>query len=89
MDEEIKTMEAQRKPGRPPNKLLEFYKTNLQAEEREFNSGFWLPDLQDAGNLAKLQAWRGDWNSLATMQFVRITKNGVKHASRFPPNGQS
>ena len=54
-------------------------------EEREFETGFWCPDMQDRNNLGKLRAWGGEWSSLATMKFVRIGREGGRVESQFPP----
>jgi len=59
------------------------------VEAREYVSGFWMPDLEDAANVKLLKDWEGQWVGLNTMQFVRIAKKGVRHESSFPPKGQS
>ena len=58
-------------------------------EEREYGGGFWIPDMSDTANLELLRNWNREWTSLNTLKYVRLTKNGVKHDSSFPPKGQS
>ena len=58
-------------------------------EEREYESGFWVPDVTDGQNVVKLQSWNSDWGSLSPITFIRLSQDGTKHASSFPPKGQS
>jgi translation machinery-associated protein 16 len=51
-------------------------------------SGFWIPEL-DEENLKMLKFWNGKWSALSTLRFVRITKDGRKLESSFPPKGMS
>lgn len=88
-DEELEEVKAERRPGRPPSKIEERINGRKDAEEREFNSGFWIPDLRDQDGRDKLDKWSGDWAGLNTLKFIRITKEGVVKASSFPPKGQS
>jgi len=58
----------------------------LQSEGREYESGLWIPNLQDEQTLVKLDAWQYDWLSLSNMEFVRIHPDGVVKEAHFPPN---
>ncbi|OCK79309.1 hypothetical protein K432DRAFT_383188 [Lepidopterella palustris CBS 459.81] len=88
-DEELAKEKAERRPGRPASNRENLLKQKQSLEEREYISGFWMPDLEDVKNLEFLKEWTGEWVSLSTMKFVRISKTGVKHESSFPPKGQS
>jgi translation machinery-associated protein 16 len=61
----------------------------MDGEEKEFRSGFWVPDLLDAEGVRKLLSWPGDWSSLNTLKFVRIGKESGIRPSTFPPKGLS
>jgi len=61
----------------------------MVAEEREYDSGFWLPDMQDEANLRILRNWNGEWTSLNTLKYVRISRDGAIRLSKFPPKGLS
>jgi translation machinery-associated protein 16 len=48
-----------------------------------------LRQHQHMENLKKLKEWGGQWSGLATIRPVRITRDGVKKESSFPPKGMS
>lgn len=52
-------------------------------------TGFWTPDIGDEENVGRLRAWNGDWSSLSTVSFCRVSRGGEKKESRFPPMGMS
>lgn len=88
-EEELSNIQAERRSGRPPSTRETLLK-QIQATERgEYSSGFWVPDLEDMSNLEKLKSWNGEWSSLAVIKFIRVTKDGEKKESSFPPKGQS
>lgn len=88
-DEELATLKAERRPGRPPSTRETLLKQNQAVEQGEYASGFWVPELEDAENLKMLKAWNGQWSGLPTLKFARISKDGVKRESSFPPKGLS
>jgi translation machinery-associated protein 16 len=88
-DEELAQIEAERRPGRPPSGRETGLKQRQANEQGEYVSGFWIPDLEDMENLQKLKDWDGKWSSLATLIFVRVTKDCKKKPSSFPPKGMS
>ena len=88
-EEELSQLKAERRPGRPSSNREDLLKQRMQTEEREFNAGYWIPDLQDDKSLAALREWSGDWENLNTLKFVRLAKGGRKTESSFPPKGQS
>ncbi len=59
------------------------------TEHREYNTGFWLPDMEDEKTLELLQNWNGEWASLSNFNYVRLTRIGAKTQSNFPPKGKS
>jgi translation machinery-associated protein 16 len=87
--EELAALKAQRRPGRPPTSHEDQLRHRIEAEEKEFSSGFWIPDVRDDGGVRKLRAWNGDWSSLNTLKFARIVKDGGIRPSTFPPRGLS
>ena len=88
-DEELAKLKAERRPGRPPMTRQTMLEQNQAAEQDEYASGFWVPDLEDATNLRRLKEWNGQWAHLATLKFARVSKHGVKKESSFPPKGMS
>jgi translation machinery-associated protein 16 len=88
-DEEVLKLKAERRAGRPANTRQTLLEQNLATEQGEYASGFWVPDLENLENLKKLKEWNGQWAGLATLKFARISREGVKKESSFPPKGLS
>lgn len=88
-DEELASLKKGRRPGRPPSAQEALIKRNEVEAEKEYKSGFWLPDLEDETTVKELKEWEGDWLSLNKLKFARIANSGLKQASTFPPNGKS
>jgi len=87
--EELSQLKAERRPGRPPSTRQVLLEQQRDVDAKEFESGFWMPNLQDAETLVKLNDWSGDWISLANMRFVRLRQDGEVKESQFPPRGAS
>lgn len=87
--EELAELKAERRPGRPPSTRQNLMEQQMSVEVKEYESGFWIPNLQDEETLVKLDKWQGDWVGLATMRFVRVNKQGVLAESQYPPKGAS
>ena len=88
-DEELDQLKTERRPGRPPGTRQTLLEEQRKMEQSEYESGFWLPNLQDEETLVKLDQWKGDWVSLGTMRFVRVDGSGSVKESQFPPRGAS
>jgi translation machinery-associated protein 16 len=88
-DEELAQLRQSRRQGRPTTSREDLLKQQHDVEEKEYESGYWIPDLTDEVNLRALREWRGDWVGLNTVRFVRITKAGEQKESQFPPTGKS
>lgn len=88
-DEELAKLKTERRSGRPPSNRETLLKQNQEAEQGEYASGFWVPDLEDMENLKKLKDWNGQWANLNILKFIRITKAGTRKESSFPPKGMS
>jgi translation machinery-associated protein 16 len=88
-DEELLKLKAERRAGRPASTRQTLLEQARATEQGEYASGFWVPDLEDVDNLKTLKEWPGKWSGLATLKFARISKEGVKKESSFPPKGMS
>lgn len=88
-DEELANLKAARRSGRPPTTRQTLLEQSQATEQNEYAAGFWVPDLEDAENLKKLKEWSGEWSGLATLKYSRISKDGIKRESTFPPKGLS
>jgi len=90
-DEAVAELKEQQRPGRPKTKDQEQIEARIDTEQKEYQSGLWIPDLCDPDSTDKLQRWGGRWGGLNTLKFVRVIKgppNEIK-ASSFPPKGLS
>ncbi|KAI9723691.1 MAG: hypothetical protein M1812_000991 [Candelaria pacifica] len=88
-DEELATLKQERRPGRPSSTREDLLKQRIVMEGREYDTGFWIPDLEDEENLKQLEKWNGEWSSLNTLKYIRQARSGSRHDSSFPPKGQS
>jgi translation machinery-associated protein 16 len=88
-DAELDLLKAERRPGRPASNRQTMLEDHKKTEEHEYESGLWLPNLQDEETLVKLDKWNGDWIGLGVLRFVRIDKSGGAKDSQFPPRGAS
>lgn len=91
-DDQLSTLAAERKAlgaSRPPTPREIRMKEIRDQEEREYASGFWIPDLSDKDTRRLMEDWKGSWEGLGQMKFMRVTKDGEKKASSFPPSGNS
>ncbi|KAI6909719.1 hypothetical protein KC318_g9043 [Hortaea werneckii] len=88
-EDELAQIKSERRPGRPPSTRQTVLEQTREMERKEFESGFWLPNLQDEETLVKLDGWKGDWAGLGVLRFVRVDAKGGVHESQFPPRGAS
>ncbi len=88
-DEELAEVKSQRRPGRPSSTREDLLQQFMTTEDREYNAGFWIPDMEDEENLRKLREWNGEWTAMNTLGFVRLSRDGTIKQSSFPPKGLS
>ncbi|RFU26201.1 hypothetical protein B7463_g10133, partial [Scytalidium lignicola] len=89
-DEEFNTLKKARRAGRPASTREDLLRMKIGAIEKEYENGFYLPNLTDTDNVTFLDRWEGAWSYLTTLKWVRISKQGViQPCSSFPPKGQS
>ncbi|KAJ5769249.1 hypothetical protein N7520_003808 [Penicillium odoratum] len=87
--DELAQLQQERRKGRPPIRREEALTQRTQAEEKEFKTGFWMPDLSDEDAFLKLKHWNGEWTALSSAKFIRLVLGGEKQSSSFPPKGMS
>ncbi|MCJ1326366.1 hypothetical protein MMC10_003030 [Thelotrema lepadinum] len=88
-NDELDSLKSERRPGRPPSNREDLLKQRIAAEQGEYSSGFWIPDLSDESNLEKLRVWNEEWSSLGQISFVRVHMDGRALPSSFPPKSLS
>lgn len=87
--EALAELKLERRAGRPPSTRQTMFEQQQNTEEKEYESGLWMPDLTDEQTLQKLDAWNGSWVGLNQIRFVRVQKDGVVKESQWPPRGAS
>ena len=88
-DEEIEQLRAERRTGRPASTRQTLLEQQRAMEGKEYESGFWMPNLGDDQTVVKLDGWKGGWVDLGVMRFVRVHRGGEVKESSFPPRGAS
>ncbi len=88
-DEEIAELKSQRRLGRPSSTREDLLQQFMTTEDREYGGGFWIPNMQNEGNLRMLCGWNGEWTALNTLKYVRLSRDGAMTESSFPPKGLS
>ncbi|EEA18978.1 translation machinery-associated protein 16 [Talaromyces marneffei ATCC 18224] len=88
-DDELQELQEERRKGRPPSKREENLKQRTVTEEKEYRSGFWMPDVTQQEVRQQLKIWNGEWSSLSALKFIRFLEGGTKQPSTFPPKGLS
>ncbi|TVY54423.1 Translation machinery-associated protein 16 [Lachnellula cervina] len=88
-DEEFNALKKERRAGRPASTREDLLRIKIAADEKEYETGFYLPDLTDADNTVFLERWDGDWSYLSTLKWVRVSSSGLVQTAKFPPKGES
>ncbi|KAH8595244.1 translation machinery-associated protein 16 [Bisporella sp. PMI_857] len=88
-DEEYNALKKERRAGRPASTREDVLRMKIAADEKEYENGFYLPDLTDTNNVIFLDRWDGAWAYLSTLNWVLISRNGTTKPSKFPPKGQA
>ncbi|CAD0108327.1 unnamed protein product [Aureobasidium uvarum] len=86
-DEALAALKAERRPGRPKSTKQNILEQQQDQEQKEYESGLWIPDMQNEATLTKLRNWKGEWIALSPLTYVRVDKAGSKKESAFPPKG--
>ncbi|KAK9478055.1 translation machinery-associated protein 16 [Lipomyces japonicus] len=73
-DDEIESLQAARRPGRPSSTRQDALETRRDFEIEEFSTGFYSPDLLDEANVKLLRAWNLDYSGIGKLKFVRISR---------------
>ncbi|KAK7745922.1 translation machinery-associated protein 16 [Cytospora paraplurivora] len=87
-DEEMEAMKKTRRAGRPASASHDMLKLKIDGLVKEQQNGFYIPDLTKQDNIDLLDRWEGAWSFLASMSYVRISKDGTVKPSSFPPSSQ-
>lgn len=88
-DAEVASLKRERRVGRPPAPREVSLESRKKAEEKEYDTGFRLPDLRDTQSLGSLKKWDGNRVSLNTIKFLRLSRAGSHSAAEQPNRSQT
>ncbi|KAB8293011.1 hypothetical protein EYC80_007373 [Monilinia laxa] len=89
-DEELNALKKERRPGRPASTREDLLKIKIAADEKEYENGFYLPDLTNSDNVMAFALWENStWSYLNTLKWMRLSSNGHIQETKFPPKGSS
>lgn len=86
-DEELDALKSSRRPGQPATARQTAIEQQIETEQKEYTSGFWMPDLRSVQNIGELKLWAGRWDGLGRTKFVRVPSEGDFEDSAWPPRG--
>ncbi|KAK1766523.1 translation machinery-associated protein 16 [Phialemonium atrogriseum] len=84
-DEEYETITKARRAGRGASAREDLLKAKISSLEKEYQNGFFLPDLTTVENVPLLDRWEGTWSYLTNVTWVRVNTSGNVQPSSFPP----
>ncbi|KAK0713013.1 translation machinery-associated protein 16 [Lasiosphaeria miniovina] len=84
-DQEYETMKKARRAGRAPGPKEDMLKLRIATLQKEYQNGYYLPDLTNENNLQVLDRWDKSWTYLANLAWVKITTTGIVKPTLFPP----
>lgn len=80
----LEVMAKTRRAGRAPAAEELRIRGVAEREGREFDAGFWCPDVRDPEVRSVLREWKGEWGGLGTVAFVRVRRDGAVKEDRWP-----
>lgn len=83
----LRELQSARRPGRPSSTKEDLLGQRMETEEKEYGSGYWVPDMRDEGTLERLVEWKGEWAGLGRLKWVRVRRDGEVRGSEWPPTG--
>ncbi|KAK3321649.1 translation machinery-associated protein 16 [Apodospora peruviana] len=85
-DEEYAEVRSTRRQGRPASTREDLLKMKVEALEKEYRDGFFLPDLTSEKNVQLLDRWDREWSYLPNLAWVKISATGNIKPAKFPPS---
>ncbi|SCV02515.1 LAME_0H02256g1_1 [Lachancea meyersii CBS 8951] len=71
-DDELEELKQKRRSNRPPSNRQVALQQKRDTEMKELESGFLVPDLTDADNVAFLRRWNHSFGSMNHLQQIRV-----------------
>ncbi|KAG9247465.1 translation machinery-associated protein 16 [Calycina marina] len=88
-DEDYSMMKKERRAGRPASTREDMLKMKIAADEKEYENGFYMPDLADTDNVIYLDRWEGTYTYLSSLKWVLVSRSGEVKVTKFPPKGEA
>ncbi|KJK84281.1 hypothetical protein H634G_00645 [Metarhizium anisopliae BRIP 53293] len=86
-DEEYDGLKKARRPGRPATAREDLLKLKIAALEKEYQTGFVIPNVMSAEHAKNLGKWGGSWAYLSTLPWIRVSSSGQVRSAEFPSKG--
>ncbi|KAK6842909.1 hypothetical protein PG987_003769 [Apiospora arundinis] len=86
-DEELSELKKARRPGRPASTKEDLLKVKISTLQKEYETGFLLPDLTSDANVMLLDRFEGSWSYLTNLKWIKLSEDGTVKPSMFPPKG--
>ncbi|KAL6870517.1 translation machinery-associated protein 16 [Trichoderma novae-zelandiae] len=83
-DEEYDAVRKTRRAGRPSSTKEDLLKIKMAALEKEYSTGFLIPDITSAESVKLLDAWEGSWAYLTSLPWIKVTDAGNVRKSELP-----
>ncbi|KID78577.1 hypothetical protein MBR_03025, partial [Metarhizium brunneum ARSEF 3297] len=86
-DEEYDDLKKARRLGRPATAREDLLKLKIASLEKEYQTGFVIPDVMSAEHAKNLGKWEGSWAYLTTLPWIRVSSSGQVRSAEFPSKG--
>ncbi|CDK28424.1 unnamed protein product [Kuraishia capsulata CBS 1993] len=74
-DEELEALREDRRPGRPPTARQQHLEERIRKEQHLFETGWPVPDLQDAESVKHLKNWNGSPGGLTIIKKIIVKES--------------
>ncbi|ODQ67332.1 hypothetical protein NADFUDRAFT_40497 [Nadsonia fulvescens var. elongata DSM 6958] len=72
-DDELRKLKDARRPGRPASGRQDILQMKIEAEKKEYKTGYLMVDLSDVENVKFLRNWNGSQGGAGIIKFIRIS----------------
>lgn len=77
-DEELEQLRGERRKGRAPTNRHALLENKKKHEEAEYDSGYYIPNINDEDTVKHLRAWNRTTGGLNTVKFVHIARTSTE-----------
>lgn len=74
-DEELKELNAQRRPGRPATSRHQILQEKKKYDEHVYYTGFKIPNISHKETVDRVRLWNGTHGGVTVMKFIHISRD--------------